>query len=453
MSVRSLLFAWHFRHHRYVEAVAALGELPAAMTSKQLWACYRLGMHETVAGTGRADDDWRGAYAKAVSLAACGRKGEAEAAACEVQACQACAAKLPALAGAIAGFMPEVSLQLIEGVQAPPSLRVALLLRTGRLQEARDVLHDALAAGQEQAHPELLLHHSNATPHSLDGRLARLNAYFGAFGLSPVALIDEANPPAPGNLRASGRDGPVFGPLVTVLMTSYQAGDRIGAAVDSVLAQSYRSLELIVVDDGSTDGTSGVVDLRLRRDPRVKYVRLDRNGGAYAARNVGLAMARGVFVTCHDADDWSHPVKLERQIAPLRADARLVCTTSNWVRMRDDGTYYARPVHPLCRMNPSSPLFRREPVVARAGVWDPVRTGGDMEYFNRMKVVFGAEAVRKVAEPLALGSHRPGSLMTDDETGYSEGGTSPERLAYWEAWMRWHVGQVRKRRLPRVVAP
>ncbi len=242
------------------------------------------------------------------------------------------------------------------------------------------------------------------------------------------------------------------GPLVSVLMTTYQTGIRADVAIRSVLEQSYRNIELIVVDDASQDNTPQVVQDWVKRDDRVKYIRLGRNGGTYVAKNIGLRHARGDFVTCHDSDDWSHPLKIERQVRPLLENARLVATTSHWIRMQDDGFYYARPVHPLMRINPSSPLFRRELVLSRAGIWDGVRTGADSEFLARLRLVFGRSAVRRVVQPLTLGSHRPDSLMTASSTGYSDTGISPQRLAYWEAWSHWHIETLRRRDKPRLPA-
>lgn len=116
--------------------------------------------------------------------------------------------------------------------------------------------------------------------------------------------------------------------------------------------------------------------------------------------------------------------------------------------MQDDGVFYARPVYPLARLNPSSPLFRRERVLREAGAWDCVRTGADSEFLARLKLVFGAKAVRKVNQPLTLGSHRADSLMTAVDTGYSQTGVSPQRQTYWEAWSQWHIHSLAAGKLP-----
>jgi glycosyltransferase involved in cell wall biosynthesis len=240
------------------------------------------------------------------------------------------------------------------------------------------------------------------------------------------------------------------GPLVTVLVTTFNTGKRASAAIESLLDQTYRNLEIIVVDDASQDETPAWVEAWARRDARVRLLRLQTNGGTYLAKSMGLRLARGEFVTCHDSDDWAHPQKIELQVQPLLRDPALVATTSHWVRMQDDGMFYARSVYPLMRLNYSSPLFRRQLVLQRMSAWDCVRTGADSEFFARLRLVFGKHATKRIAKPLTLGSHRPGSLMTARETGYSDAGVSPQRLAYWEAWAGWHLDCLRRGDLPRL---
>lgn len=106
-------------------------------------------------------------------------------------------------------------------------------------------------------------------------------------------------------------------PLVSVILPTYNRGYVIKRAVDSVLAQTYTNLELIVIDDGSTDNTQEL--LASYRDPRLKVLVPGKNGGPAAARNRGLEAARGDYIAFQDSDDeWLHE-KLERQINHLEA--------------------------------------------------------------------------------------------------------------------------------------
>src|SRR5262249_54050433 len=101
-------------------------------------------------------------------------------------------------------------------------------------------------------------------------------------------------------------------PLVSVVLTTFNRATLLPRAIDSVLGQTFDSFELIVVDDGSTDGTGGV--LAGCTDPRVSVVRHRENQGLSEARNTGSRKARGTFVCFHDDDDEWMKDKLAVQL-------------------------------------------------------------------------------------------------------------------------------------------
>jgi glycosyltransferase involved in cell wall biosynthesis len=100
--------------------------------------------------------------------------------------------------------------------------------------------------------------------------------------------------------------------LISVIIPTYNRAGCIERAINSVLAQSYTNLEVIVVDDGSTDDTERVVSLL--PDERVRYVKQDANRGAAAARNAGVKCAEGELIAFQDSDDYWYPDKLEKQM-------------------------------------------------------------------------------------------------------------------------------------------
>ncbi|HNX04927.1 MAG TPA: glycosyltransferase family A protein, partial [Opitutales bacterium] len=113
------------------------------------------------------------------------------------------------------------------------------------------------------------------------------------------------------------------GPLVSVVIPTFNRAALLVEAVDSVLAQSWRNVEAIVVDDGSTDGTQEVVAELLRgrwSGGMVRFVR-QANAGASAARNLGLAQAQGKYVQFLDSDDILFPDKIAVQAAILESPA------------------------------------------------------------------------------------------------------------------------------------
>jgi len=109
--------------------------------------------------------------------------------------------------------------------------------------------------------------------------------------------------------------------LVSVVIPAFNAAENIGQTLDSVLAQTYSKIEVIVVDDGSSDATSAVVKEFAARDARIQLLE-QRNAGAGAARNTAIRKARGKYIAPLDADDFWFPEKLEKQVARLEQCGR-----------------------------------------------------------------------------------------------------------------------------------
>ena len=112
---------------------------------------------------------------------------------------------------------------------------------------------------------------------------------------------------------------PPVSPPVSVVIPAYNRAATIGAAIDSVLRQTFTDFELVVVDDGSTDGTLAAA--RAVTDPRLRVVAAPHNLGAAGARNLGVAEARGTWIAFQDSDDEWLPEKLARQMARLATPA------------------------------------------------------------------------------------------------------------------------------------
>ncbi|HOW42471.1 MAG TPA: glycosyltransferase family A protein [Candidatus Omnitrophota bacterium] len=108
-------------------------------------------------------------------------------------------------------------------------------------------------------------------------------------------------------------------PKVSVVIPVFNRAQLIGNSARSVLAQSFTDLELIIVDDGSTDGTAAALEALQRTDARIRLVRHERNRGEAAARNTGIRAACGEFIAHHDSDDIWLPQKLERQVRFLES--------------------------------------------------------------------------------------------------------------------------------------
>src|SRR5215510_4129929 len=137
-------------------------------------------------------------------------------------------------------------------------------------------------------------------------------------------------------------------PLVSVVIPVYDREDYLGDAVDSVLAQTFPSFEIVVVDDGSTDRSAEIV--RAHRDPRVRLICHPHNRGISAARNTGVDAARGDYVAFLDSDDVAYPDRLARQVAFLdgHLDHAAVGAWIDWMDAsgRPLGRVKRKPVSP-----------------------------------------------------------------------------------------------------------
>jgi GT2 family glycosyltransferase len=106
--------------------------------------------------------------------------------------------------------------------------------------------------------------------------------------------------------------------LLSTILPTYNRAYCVPRAIDSALAQTHREIEVIVLDDGSTDGTEEMIANRYGQDTRVRYIRQE-NAGVGAARNAALRCARGEYIALLDSDDWWEPWKSELQIRCLEA--------------------------------------------------------------------------------------------------------------------------------------
>jgi glycosyltransferase involved in cell wall biosynthesis len=194
------------------------------------------------------------------------------------------------------------------------------------------------------------------------------------------------------------------GELISVVIPAYNRGEKILRAIAGVRAQTYPDLEIVVVDDGSRDGTAALVEGL--GDPRVRLIRHDRNRGAAAARNTGVAAARGDWIAFQDSDDDWLPEKLARQaafFAALPADyVGVFCTKIDYgvdaagrqgprrvCCVPDPGEAIASgDLHPrLLRGNiigPQTALIAKA-AFAAAGGFDPkLRNNNDWDFFIRL---------------------------------------------------------------------
>jgi glycosyltransferase involved in cell wall biosynthesis len=193
--------------------------------------------------------------------------------------------------------------------------------------------------------------------------------------------------------------------LLSVIMPVYNGAEFLAEAVASITAQAYQPLEIIVVDDGSTDDTAAVAQI-LGREIRYLY---QPNQGPAAARNAGLAVAQGDLIAFLDVDDLWPADKLAQQMACLHANAATeVVWGKTWLRpYQSDETEFPSLIPNWMPLLGS--LLCRRAVFEQVGGFDPtMRFGEDMDWFIRLR-----EQHVVIEQAPALGllyRVRPGSL-------------------------------------------
>lgn len=185
-------------------------------------------------------------------------------------------------------------------------------------------------------------------------------------------------------------------PLVSVVMAVYNGMPYLREAVDSVLAQTFRDFELVIVDDGSTDGTVDCV--RSYGDARIRRWLSERNIGQTRALNLGLTMSRGRYIARLDADDVCRPDRLQRQVDVLegRPEVAVLGTWMHSIDARgnttalvkrewdDPGTYVGWLLTEVCPVWHPTVMFRREVVAAVGGYDETFRIAQDYDLWIRL---------------------------------------------------------------------
>lgn len=218
-------------------------------------------------------------------------------------------------------------------------------------------------------------------------------------------------------------------PLVSVVIPAFNAARWIDRTIASALAQTHRALEVIVVDDGSSDDTADLVARVAAQEARVRLIR-QPNGGVARARNAGIDAAHGAFIAPLDADDLWAPDKIAMQVAALDAAGPSAALAYCWFRRIDEadqltgassyprveGRVYHRHLLWNFISNGSSPLVRAE--AARNVRYDPaLRDAGNQGCEDYLFQLGIARRHAFVCVPRFLVGYRvvPGSMMQSGE--------------------------------------
>lgn len=309
----------------------------------------------------------------------------------------------------------------------------------GHSEAAEAAFEQACLAGE--ASPDLFLARANAMP-TADAKLQSVNFALEAHGIPTLALLPDQGASLYDRLCVPQPLPPIdMGPKITVLLAAFEAGDTLPTALRSLTQQTWKNLEVIVLDDCSPGPDTRNVTLSFAgADPRILYHRMETNGGAYVARNRGLDMASGDYITIHDADDWSHPVKLETQARFLMEHPDVLGCTSEQARCSSDLEFTKiRGGGGFTLFNTSSFMWKRSAVRPALGYWDTVRFGADNEFIRRIVKKFGKNSVvRLPTGPLSFQREAVTSITGDSVKGIDIGGYYGVRKEYLIAQQHHH---------------
>ncbi|VAW88624.1 Glycosyl transferase, family 2? [hydrothermal vent metagenome] len=220
-------------------------------------------------------------------------------------------------------------------------------------------------------------------------------------------------------------------PLVSVVIPTHNRFALLCRAVNSVLAQSYESLECIVVDDGSTDGTCDL--LSKIKDPRLVYLRHETPRYASAARNTGIERASGEYIAFLDDDDEWMPSKLEKQIACMQAAPEKVGMVYCWAKVCDGKGDVVRNYEPTIkgnvfsqvldeqRIGNCSTLLVKKNIVEQVGGFDEsLPRGNDGDFIRRVTLHYDVDFVPELLIKYVI-NHGYQRITRSDETGIRHG--------------------------------
>lgn len=228
--------------------------------------------------------------------------------------------------------------------------------------------------------------------------------------------------------------------LVSIIMPSYNNDEWIARAIHSALSQQGVRIELLVVDDGSTDDSVAIARKIAAHWPNMRVISLLRNFGCYYARNVGVMAARGDYVTIIDSDDIMTLDRILRQLNALKAKPGKCASLALTRRWRNDFHVALSEL----KYAENTLLWDRK-IGDEIGYYDTVRFGGDTEFRERIESVYGKDAIARIPDEVYFLRTVEGSLTNATESNaYTfdncvlKLALSPARKAYSENLSAWH---------------
>jgi len=209
--------------------------------------------------------------------------------------------------------------------------------------------------------------------------------------------------------------------MISIIIPTFNRAEYIGEAIDSVLAQTYKDYEIIVVDDGSTDNTQKVLE---QYEGKIKYF-FKENGGEASARNYGIEKAQGEFIAYLDSDDLWCPEKLELQMQEFEKDEKVGLVHTSMEVVTEDGTSTGeyKPTSPaetpmdfLENKRILMCVLVKKEIFSQLGLFDEtMRIGVDTDMWLRLSQKY---KIKYIDKPLAKVRKHDTNISSDMEGTY-----------------------------------
>ncbi|PIR34250.1 MAG: hypothetical protein COV36_01310 [Alphaproteobacteria bacterium CG11_big_fil_rev_8_21_14_0_20_44_7] len=237
---------------------------------------------------------------------------------------------------------------------------------------------------------------------------------------------------------------------VAVLISCYNSAQTIEKAVDSILSQSHKNVEVLIVDDASSDNSIRKLQGLQSEDKRIRIFRSKHNHGVFYNFNWLMQHTDAEIITFQAADDFSHPFRLRIQLGGLMSGKDVVASTHLYCRVNRE----EQPIEINGEINKRAfalMMFKKTPILSKLGYFDTVRFGADTEFWERLKLSFAPNQIIRM--PLVL---YYALLNTASLTGTGRGAHKWEKIAsrkyrseingvrkeYHENSREWHQSQI-----------
>lgn len=220
---------------------------------------------------------------------------------------------------------------------------------------------------------------------------------------------------------------------VVIILPVYNNSQDISNAINSVINQTYKNWELIIINDASTDKEQLIsIFSKYERNKKIKIIHNEINKGCYWCLNYGIQNSESEYITRIDSDDRYHKNKLEEQIEFLNKNKNYL-----GIFVESCLINYPNKIYPTSM----APYMMRRSIIEKIGYYDSVRFGADLEYKKRMFLYYGKDKFKKMNKTLYYIKKRNNSLTKNKNIGMY---TKP-REDYNKSFIKWHENNKNKK--------